>query len=104
MRRTLSSLLCLVALSGGVAEAQVTDVTLVPRGQLRLQFDPSFTSWNARFGERLENGALVTENEDLASDLTSETGASVFPVTTCSYLARPVLRILSRRPVPASPR
>ena len=79
MRRTLSSLLCLVALSGGVAEAQVTDVTLVPRGQLRLQFDPSFTSWNARFGERLENGALVTENEDLASDLTSETGASVFP-------------------------
>ena len=52
MRRTLAFLLVILALSTGQAIAQVSDDTLVPQGRLRLQFNPSFTAWDSRFGER----------------------------------------------------
>lgn len=79
MRRTLAFALVILALSTGQAIAQVSDDTLVPQGHLRLQFNPSFTAWDSRFGERAEGGALISGKEALASDLTDDSGASLFP-------------------------
>lgn len=79
MRRTLALALVILALSKGDTVAQVSDETLVPQGRLRLQFNPSFTAWNSRFGERTEGGALVSGKEALGSDLTDESGAALFP-------------------------
>jgi len=71
MHRTLTLVSLFVALAWGDAAAQVIDDTLVPRGQLRLLFTPSFSAWDSRFGEQGE--------VQLADDLTDATGASVFP-------------------------
>jgi hypothetical protein len=71
MHRTLALLSLFVAFTWGGAAAQVTDDTLVPRGQLRLLFTPSFSAWDSRFGNEAE--------EQLADDLTDATGAAVFP-------------------------
>ena len=79
MRRTLALALVLLALSRGDAVAQVSDETLVPQGRLRLQFNPSFTAWDRRFGKHTEGGALVSGEEALGSDLTDESGAALFP-------------------------
>ncbi len=64
--------------AGDVA-AQVAGETLVPRGRLRLQFNPSFTSWGQRFGEYSEAGTLTSGKEALGSDLTDEAGTGLFP-------------------------
>ena len=79
MRRTLALALVILALSKGDAVAQVSDETLVPRGHLRIQFDPSFTAWDSRFGERTQGGALISGEEALGSDLTDPSGATLFP-------------------------
>ena len=79
MRRTLALALVILALSKGDTVAQVSDETLVPRGHLRLQFDPSFTAWDSRFGESTQGGALISGEEALGSDLTDPSGATLFP-------------------------
>ncbi|HIE62154.1 MAG TPA: hypothetical protein EYQ02_11055 [Microbacterium sp.] len=82
MRRRLAFALVFFALSVGDAGdvvAQVADETLVPRGRLRLQFNPSFTSWGQRFGEYSDAGTLTSGKEDLGSDLTDEAGTGLFP-------------------------
>ncbi len=79
MQRTLAFALVILALSKGDIVAQVSDDTLVPQGRLRLQFNPSFTAWDSRFGERMEGGALISGEEALGSDLTDESGATLFP-------------------------
>jgi hypothetical protein len=52
---------------------------LVPGGQVRLGFDPGFTSWDSRFGLRTENGTTVEEEEPLGNDLNDATGFTLFP-------------------------
>ena len=79
MRHTLALAVVILALTGGEATAQVSDDSLVPRGRIRLQFNPVFTAWESRFGERTEGGSLVSGEETLGSDLTDETGVSLFP-------------------------
>ena len=79
MRRTLALTLVILALSTGEAVAQLSDETLVPEGRLRLRFNPSFTAWDSRFGERTEGGALVSGKEALGSDLSDESGTALFP-------------------------
>jgi hypothetical protein len=79
MRCILAFTLVILALSLPDASAQVSDDTLVPRGHLRLQSTTSFTAWTSRFGERMEDGALVSGEETLGSDLTDESGTGLFP-------------------------
>jgi len=79
MRRTLALTVVIVALAAGDTVAQVSDDTLVPRGRLRLQSTTSFMAWDSRFGERTEDGAVVSGKESLASDLTDEAGTGLFP-------------------------
>jgi len=76
MCRSLAiALLVSLVLRGDIA-AQILDETMVPRGQLRLQAHPSFTTWDSRFGRTLDG---TKQREDLGSDLTDPTGASLFP-------------------------
>ena len=85
MSRTLPIVAFLFALSAGGIAAQAAVETLVPRGQLRLQFDPSFTVWNSRFGQpNSTNGVVLVESvrESLGSDLTDPIGTSLFPAIT----------------------
>jgi hypothetical protein len=56
--------------------AQVLQSPLVPAGRLRIDFSPSFMSWDSRFG--IDAGGQDVE-EALGDDLTDETGASLFP-------------------------
>ena len=76
MRRSLVLALLVSLASGGEVAAQILDETMVPRGQLRLQAHPSFTTWDSRFGRALDG---TEQREDLGSDLTDPTGVSLFP-------------------------
>lgn len=87
--RPRAGLLALVFLGAGVAsppplEGQwigghpLQDL-LVPAGHVRLGFEPSFTSWDSRFGMRTEAGGVVEEEEPLGADLTDQGGAALFP-------------------------
>ncbi len=58
------------------AEGQAMDQTMVPRGQLRLQAHPIFTSWDRRFGVAPDGSPRI---EELGDDLTSSNGADLFP-------------------------
>ena len=61
------------------ASAQERDSPLVPRGRLRLDFDPAFVGWDARFGRRSEGGTVIEEVEPLGIDLTDPRGTAPFP-------------------------
>jgi len=76
MRRSVATALLSVALLGGDVSAQILDDTLVPRGQLRLQAHPVFSTWSSRFG-RLDDG--TERREDLGEDLTSADATALFP-------------------------
>jgi hypothetical protein len=52
---------------------------LVPGGRVRLDFAPSFVSWNSRYGRHLEDGTVVDGVEPLGADVSDITGASLFP-------------------------
>lgn len=52
---------------------------LVPAGHVRLGFSPGFTSWDTRFGYRVEDGTVVEEEEALGRDLEDPVGFSLFP-------------------------
>lgn len=79
MRRTLAFLVVLLAPSTGELLSQGPTHTLVPKGYVSVLFNPSFDSWNSRFGKRLEGGILVEEREPIGLDLTDDVGTSLFP-------------------------
>lgn len=75
---TSNALLAGLLAVGCVAQnlgAQAMDQTMVPRGQLRLQAHPSFTSWDRRFGRASDGSARV---EELGDDLTAVNGLTLF--------------------------
>ena len=76
MRRSLATALLGTLLAVGHASGQILDETLVPRGYLRLQAHPVYTSWDSRYG-RAADGSESTES--LGDDLTDPTGLSLFP-------------------------
>lgn len=81
MRRTLAFSLFLFVLSAGEARSQDRASThvLIPSGHVSLLFNPSFDSWNSRFGKRLEGGIILEEEEPLGLDFTDRVGTSLFP-------------------------
>lgn len=76
LSNTLLASLLAVGLSAPSVCAQAMDQTMVPRGQLRLQAHPLFTSWDRRFGTTPEG---IERIEELGDDLTSDNGLSLFP-------------------------
>jgi len=76
MRRSLAVTLSLTLACSGGASGQVLDDALAPRGQLRLQLNPVFTTWESRFG-RTASGE--TGREALGEDLTSAAAHTLFP-------------------------
>lgn len=78
MRRSLALALVLTALGGGTVAAQAIDDALVPRGRVRLQMFPVYTSWDSRFGRTADG---VTGEEELGQDLTTSSAESLFPGT-----------------------
>jgi len=62
--------------AGSTNDVQVLDHTMVPRGRLRLQAHPVFTSWDSRFGRAADGTSRV---ESLGDDLTDPTALSLFP-------------------------
>jgi hypothetical protein len=76
MRRSLGLTLLLALACGAGASGQVLDDALAPRGQLRLQLNPVFTTWESRFG-RTATGE--TGREALGEDLTSAAAHTLFP-------------------------
>ena len=53
---------------------------LLPAGTLRLDATPIFTFWDSRFGERMENGVLIEEEEPLGFDFSDDAaGTRLFP-------------------------
>lgn len=61
------------------AQGQALAEAQVPAGRVRLDFVPSFWSWNTRFGVRPEGSTSVAEEELLGSDLTDPVGTTLFP-------------------------
>lgn len=60
--------------------AQETSGPLLKKGQIRLEFLPSFFSANERFGERTEGGSVVKRTEPLGFDFTfPQIGSTEFP-------------------------
>ena len=59
--------------------AQILTDPQVPGGRIRLDFVPSFQSWDTRFGAGTTEGVTTEEEEKLGSDLTDATGALLFP-------------------------
>lgn len=80
MRPSLSNTLLVSLLALGLSApslcAQAMDQTMVPRGQLRLQAHPLFTSWDRRFGTTTDG---IERIEELGDDLTSSNGLTLFP-------------------------
>ncbi|MDX1568417.1 MAG: hypothetical protein R3223_11495, partial [Longimicrobiales bacterium] len=60
--------------------AQEVDDPLSPPGRLRIGVAPSLTTWESRFGSRLEGGQRIEEVEPLGFDLSYDPlGAEGFP-------------------------
>jgi hypothetical protein len=76
MRRSLAAALVLTLAGGAGASGQVLDDALAPRGQLRLQLNPVFTTWASRFGR---TSAGETGREALGADLTTTAAHTLFP-------------------------
>ena len=79
--RTLvcGAVLVLVGAVPAALEGQALADPLVPKGRVRLDFTPSVSSWDSRYGLRFEDGKRVEEEESLASDVTDPRGVSLFP-------------------------
>lgn len=80
MRPSLPTALFATLLALGVAtprvSAQIMDRTMVPRGQLRLQAHPVFSSWDRRFGRTADGAEGI---EELGDDLTASDATDLFP-------------------------
>ena len=62
------------------ARAQEVSGPILPRGVIRLDVRPSFTSWDSRFGERTVDGLLIEEEEPLGFDFSDNAaGTRLFP-------------------------
>jgi hypothetical protein len=72
----VAALLALLLPAASDVGGQVLDDGLVPRGLLRVEVSPIFTSWGSRFG-RLPSGE--TRREELGEDLTSAAAHALFP-------------------------
>jgi hypothetical protein len=66
----------LVLAAPNLVAGQALADPLVPAGRLRLDFAPSFSTWDARFGLRDDGSSVV---EALGADLTDPLGVSLFP-------------------------
>ncbi|HUF75952.1 MAG TPA: hypothetical protein VMM35_06725 [Longimicrobiales bacterium] len=75
LRRLATAWLLVLACAGG-ASAQVLDDALAPAGRLRLDLNPVFTTWEARFG-RTATGE--TGREQLGEDLTTDAAHTLYP-------------------------
>jgi hypothetical protein len=84
MRRALALVLLLALPIGGDLGAQALDDALVPRGRVRLQMFPVYSSWDSRFGR---TAAGVTGRESLGDDLTSASAELLFPGTAALIAA-----------------
>lgn len=67
-----------VLVPGALAGQALAD-PLVPRGRVRLDFAPSVSSWDTRYGLRADRGSTVEEEEALGVDLTDPRGVALFP-------------------------
>ena len=76
MRRCLATALLAATLLSPSASAQVLDETVVPRGRLRLQAHPVFSTWDSRFGIGPDG---IARREPLGADLTDATALGFFP-------------------------
>jgi hypothetical protein len=79
MRRSLIIALLSALLAAAPISAQILERVMVPRGQIRLQAYPSYTSWDSRFGRAADGTERV---EALGDDLTDPTALSLFPGIT----------------------
>jgi hypothetical protein len=62
------------------AASQERSGPILPTGMVRLDFGLSVHAWDRRFGERVEGGTTIEEEEPLGRDFSSPTvGAGVFP-------------------------
>jgi hypothetical protein len=76
MRRSLATALLLTLVGGAGASGQVLDDALAPRGRLRLDMHPVFTTWESRFGR---TAAGQTGRERLGEDLTAPAAQTLYP-------------------------
>ena len=76
MRRSLALLLLLALPVGGNVAAQALDDVLVPRGHVRLQMFPTYSTWDSRYGRTADG---VTGREELGQDLTSPAAETLYP-------------------------
>jgi hypothetical protein len=76
MRRSLATVLLACVLSNAGAAAQILDDTMVPRGRLRLQARPTFTTWDSRYGRAADG---TDREESLGEDLTHPRALTLFP-------------------------
>lgn len=76
MRRSLTGAVLALLTVAPPVTAQILDHTMVPKGRVRAQASPVFTSWDSRFG-RGPAGAEATES--LGADFTDPTTLSLFP-------------------------
>ena len=72
----LVSSVFLMALSAYHIQGQALDQGLVPRGHLRLQAQPIYTTWDSRFNQASDGSERI---EKLGDDLSSHNGANLFP-------------------------
>ena len=72
----LVSTVFLMALSAYDIQGQALDQRLVPRGHLRLQAHPIYTTWDRRFSGASDGPERI---EELGDDLSSPNGANLFP-------------------------
>jgi hypothetical protein len=76
----VSALLVLILGTGASsAQGQALADPQVPAGRVRLDFVPSFWSWNTRYGLRPEGSTSVAAEEALGADLTDPVGTTLFP-------------------------
>ena len=80
MRLSLLTLLLptliLIGLPEDGLQAQAVDHTMVPRGYVRLQVHPAYTTWDRRFARTAGGSHRI---EELGDDISSANGADLFP-------------------------
>jgi hypothetical protein len=97
MRQSLSVAIFALVLIAPSIGAQAVDQTMVPRGFLRIQAHPAFSSWDARFGVAVDGSRGI---ESLGDDLTDPTSLSLFPgIPSLQQAVRDVSGIAGYTPV-----
>jgi hypothetical protein len=82
LRRLLTGVVVVASLASGTGAAplaaQGMAEPVVPRGLVRLEFTPTFSAWDHRYGLRTEDGSNAALIEPLGADLTDANGARPF--------------------------